>query len=181
MAWEADFLSSMSNLRGPVMDKIMWFFSMLGDGGWFLILTTIVLLIMVKTRRIGVEAAASLILTFIIGNLIIKSIVGRIRPYDAYTFLQAIVSKPIDSSFPSGHTSNSFAVAVAILLNDRKLGIPAVIVAAMIAFSRLYNVVHYPTDVIAGLILGTTAAVTVHILYNKLIRNKIVQDIRTTH
>ena len=81
MAWEADFLGSMSNLRGPVMDKIMWFFSMLGDGGWFLILTTIVLLIMVKTRRIGVEAAASLILTFIIGNLIIKSIVGRIRPY----------------------------------------------------------------------------------------------------
>lgn len=181
MAWEADFLDSMSNLRGPVMDKIMWFFSMLGDGGWFLILTTIVLLIMVKTRRIGVEAAASLILTFIIGNLIIKSIVGRIRPYDAYTFLQAIVSKPIDSSFPSGHTSNSFAVAVAILLNDRKLGIPAVIVAAMIAFSRLYNVVHYPTDVIAGLILGTTAAVTVHILYNKLIRNKIVEDIRTTN
>jgi len=181
MAWEADFLGSMSNLRGPVMDKIMWFFSMLGDGGWFLILTTIVLLIMVKTRRIGVEAAASLILTFIIGNLIIKNIVGRIRPYDAYTFLQAIVSKPIDSSFPSGHTSNSFAVAVAILLNDRKLGIPAVIVAAMIAFSRLYNVVHYPTDVIAGLILGTTAAVTVHILYNKLIRNKIVEDIRTTN
>jgi len=181
MAWEADFLGSMSNLRGPVMDKIMWFFSMLGDGGWFLILTTVVLLIMVKTRRIGVEAAASLILTFIIGNLIIKNIVGRIRPYDAYTFLQAIVSKPIDSSFPSGHTSNSFAVAVAILLNDRKLGIPAVIVAAMIAFSRLYNVVHYPTDVIAGLILGTTAAVTVHILYNKLIRNKIVEDIRTTN
>ena len=51
----------------------------------------------------------------------------------------------------------------------------------MIAFSRLYNVVHYPTDVIAGLILGTTAAVTVHILYNKLIRNKIVEDIRTTN
>ena len=96
MAWEADFLDSMKHLRSPVMDKIMWFFSFLGDGGWFWIVTAIVLLVLVKTRKIGLEAALSLLITFIITSLIVKNIVDRTRPYEAYDFLESLIGKQKD-------------------------------------------------------------------------------------
>lgn len=173
MAWEAEFLNSMSNLRSPVMDKIMWFFSVIGNGGILPIALTIILLIFVKTRKIGVEAVISLLLTFIIANLIIKNAVDRARPYETYTYLESLIGKMVDSSFPSGHASNTFAVAVAILLNNRKIGIPVTIVAVIMAFSRMYNVVHYPTDVIAGILIGTVIAVAVHFIAKKIKRSRV--------
>ncbi len=173
MAWEAEFLNSMSNLRSPVMDKIMWFFSVIGNGGILPIALTIILLIFVKTRKIGVEAVISLLLTFIIANLIIKNAVDRARPYETYTYLESLIGKMVDSSFPSGHAANTFAVAVAILLNNRKIGIPVTIVAVIMAFSRMYNVVHYPTDVIAGILIGTVIAVAVHFIAKKIKRPRV--------
>ena len=167
MTWEAEFLQSMENLRSPFMDKLMWFFSKIGDAGIFAITLTIVLLIISKTRPVGIEALITLLVTFIIANLIIKNMVGRTRPYDAYSFLESLIGRQSDSSFPSGHSANNVAVAVAVLLNNRKIGIPAVIAALIIAFSRLYNVVHYPTDVLAGIAIGTLVAVTVHIVSGK--------------
>ena len=175
MAWEADFLDSMKHLRSPVMDKIMWFFSFLGDGGWFWIVTAIVLLVLVKTRKIGLDAALSLLITFIITSLIVKNIVERTRPYEAYDFLESLIGKQKDSSFPSGHAANGFAVAVSIFINNKKLGIPFVCIAAIITFSRLYNVVHYPTDVMAGLAFGLTIPILVHVMVKKLIYDKVVE------
>ena len=173
MAWEADFLNSMSSLRSPVMDKIMWFFSVIGNGGILPIGLTILLLIFVKTRKIGVEALISLLLTFIIANLIIKHAVGRMRPYEAYTYLESLIGKMVDTSFPSGHAANNFAVAIAILINNRKIGIPVTIVAAIMAFSRMYNVVHYPTDVLAGIIIGTGVAIAVHLGLKRFVYENI--------
>lgn len=175
MAWEADFLNSMSSLRSPVMDKIMWFFSVIGNGGILPIGLTILLLIFVKTRKIGVEALISLLLTFIIANLIIKHAVGRVRPYEAYTYLESLIGKMSDTSFPSGHAANTFAVAIAILINNRKIGIPVTIVAVIIAFSRMYNVVHYPTDVLAGIFIGTTVAIVVHFALKRFMYGRILQ------
>ena len=175
MAWEADFLNSMSSLRSPVMDKIMWFFSVIGNGGILPIGLTILLLIFVKTRKIGVEALISLLLTFIIANLIIKHAVDRVRPYEAYTYLESLIGKMVDSSFPSGHAANTFAVAIAILINNRKIGIPVTIVAVIMAFSRLYNVVHYPTDVLAGIFIGTTVAIVVHFALKRFMYGRILQ------
>lgn len=91
-------------------------------------------------------------------NVILKPLVARIRPYDVNTAVQLLVSKPVDYSFPTGHTAASFASVVALFMaGERKLWKTALVLAVLIAFSRLYLYVHYPTDVLGGLILGLIA------------------------
>ena len=97
----------------------------------------------------------ALIINVAIVNLIIKPLVGRIRPYDVIDGLICMIGPQKDPSFPSGHTSSSFAAAFAVFLKGpKKIGIPALAVAALIGFSRLYVGVHYPTDVLAGIVIG---------------------------
>ena len=79
--------------------------------------------------------------------------------------LGLVIKSPKDYSFPSGHSMNGFAASIALLCNDKKLGIPAVILASLIAFSRLYHFVHFPTDVMVGILIGTTVAILVHAGY----------------
>ena len=164
MIWEAQFLRSLQSIRSPFLDKVMELLSMLGDHGIFCICVGLLLVIFAKTRRTGVQVLMSMLLAFIFANLILKNAVGRERPYDAYPFLEALVTKPHDSSFPSGHTVNVFACATAIFLEHKKAGIFALIVASLVAFSRMYNCMHYPTDVLAGVVIGVGFAVLVHYL-----------------
>ncbi len=171
MSWEIEFLKYIrENMTGPVLDKIMVFITSLGNAGIFWILLSIVLLIPKKTRRTGMFMAIALLIDVILCNGIIKPIVGRIRPYEVAEGIDLIIKKPTDSSFPSGHTAASFAAAVAILFSGRRLwGSLAIVLAALIAFSRLYLFVHYPTDVICGLILGILCAVAAYFImkYNE--------------
>ena len=139
------------------MDIIMKCFTFLGEVGWFWILLGIALVAFPKTRRIGVTVIAALGISFLVCNLAVKPMVGRIRPYDLKEGIELIVSKPTDFSFPSGHTSASFAAAAAIFAYRKKWGSGALALAALIAFSRLYLYVHYPSDVLAGLVLGVFA------------------------
>ena len=89
----------------------------------------------------------------------LKNLVGRIRPYEVITGLQLLVAKPIDASFPSGHTSSAFSVAWVLLRKMHcRYGVPMVVFAAVIGFSRLYVGVHYPTDVLIGMISGIGCA-----------------------
>lgn len=175
MKWEAEFLRSLSGLRCGFMDAFMKFFSFICDYGWFLISVVLILLINKKTRRIGIEAAVTLIFTALITNVIIKGLVHRVRPYEAYDFIEVLTRKPFDSSFPSGHTSNSFAVAVAVFIHNKKIGIPLIILSTGIAFSRLYNGVHYPTDVLAGIVIGVTVPIVVHIIMKRIMEKKEVK------
>ena len=114
----------------------------------------------------------SVVITFIIGNLILKNLVMRARPCQIDTAVALLVHMPSDYSFPSGHSMNGFTASVALLCNNKKLGIPAVVLAALIAFSRLYNFVHFPTDVLAGMAIGTIVAVFVYIFFRKKGWNK---------
>ena len=101
-------------------------------------------------------------------NGILKNLVGRIRPFDVNTSIQLLVARPHDYSFPSGHTAASFAAAVILFLQlPKKYGIPALILAVLISFSRLYLGVHYPTDVLAGAVSGTLIALAVHWIFEK--------------
>ena len=119
----------------------------------------VVLLFFKKTRKIGIMCAVSLILSVVINNVIIKNLVARTRPYEVVEGLKLLIAKQSDFSFPSGHTGASFAAAVVIFMKTpKKYGIPAMRMAALIAFSRLYVGVHYPTDVLAGLVTGTICA-----------------------
>lgn len=164
MQWEFEFLSFLQGLHNPVVDSLMIAFSALGSGGviWFVMVSF--LLFRKEYRRVGVEALVSLAISFVIANLILKLAVNRVRPFVTYDALVPLGLHPIDSSFPSGHTSSSFAVALVIFFHRdmfgerRWMGIVPVVIAALIAFSRLWNVVHYPTDVVAGIAVGVLSA-----------------------
>jgi len=114
----------------------------------------ILLLIIPKTRRCGLAMAISLALCGIFGNLLLKPLIARTRPYDVNTAIELLIPRLTDFSFPSGHTYSSFAGAVVLLCYYRKTGIAALLLAICISFSRLYFYVHYPTDIIVGILMG---------------------------
>lgn len=99
---------------------------------------------------------AALVLGLILGNGVLKNLFQRVRPYDLENALVQVplIAKPGDWSFPSGHTLASFEAATVLMIRDKRFGIPALILACLIAFSRLYLYVHFPSDVLAGAILG---------------------------
>lgn len=107
------------------------------------------------------------LLSFIVGNLIIKNMVDRLRPCQIDETVSLIVKIPFDSSFPSGHTLNGITAAVTLMLIDKRMGIPALVLAILIAFSRMYNFMHFPTDVLAGAVLGVVSAVFVNFLFKR--------------
>lgn len=138
----------------PFLDAVMPVITSLANGGIIWIIAAVLLLIFKKTRKTGFSVALALITGLIIGNLILKNLVGRIRPYEFNEGVEILVARLSDFSFPSGHTLASFEAATVLLIRDKRLGVPALVLAVAIAFSRLYLYVHYPTDVLAGIILG---------------------------
>lgn len=148
-----------NNIRNEILTPVMIAFTHLGDSGILWIILSVLLLIPRKTRRAGVLSLAAMVITFLICNMWLKNYVARTRPYEVINGLQLMIAKADDFSFPSGHASSSFAAAVSIWKNTNKgLGAICIIVASLIAFSRLYVGIHYPSDVIAGLVIGTLVA-----------------------
>jgi len=142
------------------LTPVMKIATTLGNGGIIWILLCLILMIPKSTRKIGITAALSLAIVSILNNLIIKNIVARPRPF-TQADIELLISAPKSWSFPSGHAASSFATATAVFLGDKKLGIAALIIAALIAFSRLYFFVHYPSDVLVGAIEGVFTAIVV--------------------
>lgn len=143
-----------SNIRTSFMDAIMPFITQLGDAGLIWIILSIGLIIPKKTRKIGFVMIIALILNGIICNIILKPMLARIRPFDVNTAIKLLINKLRDFSFPSGHTSASFTAASVLFFRKSKLFVPSLVLAFLISFSRLYLYVHYPSDVLAGLVLG---------------------------
>ena len=161
-----------ANLWNPVLDALMPIVTKLGDAGIFWIACAVVMLIIPKTRKTGMAMALALIMGLLLCNVTLKPLIARIRPYDLQLekfqrVIPLLIEAEHDFSFPSGHTIASFEASVALLLGNKKLGIPAVILAAVIAFSRLYLYVHYPTDVLASVVLGIGLAFLATFLVNK--------------
>ena len=154
------------NLRIDALNPVIIFLTNLGNGGFFWVVLSLVLLIPKRTRKAGLVSLISMALCFIVVNLGIKPAVARIRPYDVYSHLHAIVPPLKEFSFPSGHTVNGFACTLILVrMLPKKAGIPLVILAAVIALSRLYIGVHYPSDVIAGFLIALALSEIVWIIY----------------
>lgn len=145
------------HLTCPFLDGILPPISALSAHGEIWIVLSLVLIAIPKTRRVGVTMGLTLILCLCIGNLTLKPLIARIRPYDVVD-VPLLVEKLSDFSFPSGHTLASVGAATALTLYDRRWGAAALTLAGVIAFSRLYLFVHYPTDVVAGVLLGVALA-----------------------
>lgn len=146
--------------KNRIFDKIMPIITMMGNLGIIWLVISVLMLLKVEDRIIGISVILALILTTIIGEGIIKHIVKRNRPFQNYED-ELLINKPITYSFPSGHTASSFAALAVFLQMNGKLGLIMSPVATLIAFSRIYLKVHYPTDVIFGIVLGITCGVSV--------------------
>lgn len=159
-------------LHCPALNWLMGLFTTLGEKGIVWIALGLALLCFKKTRRAGIAVLLALILGALMCNVTLKPLIARPRPFAAYPDIVLMIKQPGEFSFPSGHTVSSFAAAVAVLLHDRRIGIPTAVLAVLVAFSRLYFQVHYLTDVLAGILIGALAGVIAWLLV-KLAAKKI--------
>lgn len=189
-------------LHADWLTPIMKGITFMSEYGMIEIVLCLVLMICRKTRRLGIICAASLALSFICCNIIIKPIIDRPRPWESINMLKVLVPDPGDASFPSGHSTSAMSVAMAVFLASRPLknarkepdvardydmvpclgwggtgvdpktvhrwGVAAIVFALLTGLSRMYLGMHFPTDVLAGLILGALSACIIHIIFKKI-------------
>lgn len=168
------------HLRCGFLDGVMPVVTSLGDAGILWIVLVVALLCKPKCRRVGLQMGAALLMGLLVCNLTLKPLVARIRPYDYVAehmglTVHLLVDAQHDFSFPSGHTIASFESATVLMLHNRKWGIGALILASLIAFSRLYLYVHYPTDVLMSVVLGVGIGLLARWLVDKFVpKNPLV-------
>lgn len=175
---ESILLFLQDNVRNAVLTPVMEGISMLGDfKGAIWIALALILIAVKKTRWVGISLGTALSLSGIITNLIIKHLVNRPRPY---TMIEGLVPEgkiPSDASFPSGHTALGFVVATVFLLTlpwimEKKramvISVIFIVLAVLVGFSRLYLGVHYPTDVLAGMLLGIVYGIVAKMVVGKI-------------
>lgn len=162
------------NLWNPIMDVFFKIITLSGEDGIIFILMALAFLAYgifkkdEKCKKIGLAVIVSLVFMGIVNNLVLKELIARVRPFNfewtqyswggTFNFPE-IVSRPSSWSFPSGHSSSAFAACFAVFWYNKKVGTPALVYAALMAFSRIYVHVHYCTDVLAGLFVGILYAI----------------------
>lgn len=155
MEWEFRFLDYLQGIHTPCLDAGLKLVSSLGNAGAVWILLAAVLLLFPKTRRTGLILTAALCVDVILCNGILKNLAARTRPFDVRSGIELFIAKPMDFSFPSGHTAAAFASVTALWFAGKKYFFaPAMLLAVLMAFSRLYFYVHYPTDILGGAVIG---------------------------
>ena len=152
----------------PAMDFLMPKITLLGNGGAVWILAAVVLLAAKKYRKYGTFLLAGLAVGVLIDNLTLKPLIARPRPCWLDESVQLLIANPTDYSFPSGHTLSSVIGAAVLTKANRKFGIAAIPLAALIAFSRLYLYVHFPTDTLAAAVLGVGIGLVTCMIGDKL-------------
>lgn len=166
---ELSILHMIQQIHTPWLDAVMIFFTKLGDDGILWIALGVLLLFFKKTRKCGVCVLVSMLFSMLIGKEFLKNLVERTRPFVADPSVVLKVTPPSSFSFPSGHTLDAFTSATAIFMYYRKPGIVAFAVASLIAFSRMYLFMHYPTDILGGIAIGVGVAMLVVDLFDKMI------------
>lgn len=142
------------HLRCAFLDAVLPAVSRLSDHGEIWIVLAAVLLLFRRTRPAGLALSCALVLDLVACNMVLKPLIGRVRPFAVNPAAELLVRPPMDASFPSGHTAASLASASALWTAGSPLWRPALGLAVVIALSRLYLYVHWPTDVLGGAVLG---------------------------
>ncbi len=166
-------LNAIQNLRSEFLDALMPVITYLGSGGAVWIVIGLTLLIFKHSRKTGISLLLSLLIGLLISTILLKGIVGRERPFNTLNALinenNLLIGLPSGRfSFPSGHSVSSFSAATVLFLYDKRIGVPSLILASLIAFSRLYLYVHFPSDVIAGAAFGIIFAILSVCLINNI-------------
>ncbi|MBR2715411.1 MAG: phosphatase PAP2 family protein [Ruminococcus sp.] len=164
-------VKKIAKIHTPFLNRIMIIFTKLGNGAfiWWITLC-FPFLLSKKTRSTGVYLTLALGVTFIVGEIIIKHIIGRMRPSSKLDDDELIIKRPKDYSFPSGHTASSFtAFTITMLRCTPAIFIPVLLVALIISFSRMYLRVHYLSDVVCGAALGILSGLLCNIIFENLL------------
>ena len=193
MSWDAGFLLYIQEyIRSDFLDPIMKVLTHSGDKGILLIVLILAFLIIPRTRAIGIMSTISIAIEALLNNVLLKNLIARTRPYDEIEGLINLVGRQSDYSFPSGHTGAAFAVAGAMLvvalfglpmiektgefkredpsLTFKLISVILIMYATLLAFSRMYVGVHYPTDVLCGLLLGLGTSAAAYLIYQVAIK-----------
>lgn len=171
MNFDWKILENIQNIfKCEFFDWLMPKITVLGDGGIIWIIIGLCMIISKKYRKNGVLVLAGLVLGLIIGNGFVKNIVQRPRPCWIDTDFQMLIGVPKDYSFPSGHTQASCIAATIVTLTNKKFGFVVIPMALLIGFSRMYLYVHFPTDILGGMIIGITIGAFTYILGRKLLK-----------
>ena len=193
MGWDAGILLYIQEyIRSDFLNPIMKVLTHSGDKGILLIVLILALLIIPRTRAIGIMSTISIAIEALLNNVLLKNIIARTRPYDEIEGLVNLVGRQSDYSFPSGHTGAAFAVAGAMLvvalfglpiiektgeiaredasLTFKLVSVLLIMYATLLAFSRMYVGVHYPTDVLCGLLLGLGTSAMAYLIYQLAIK-----------
>lgn len=153
-------LNKVTALHSRTNNIIVHLITMLGNAGVFWWILSVPFFISKGSRFIGLNILMSMFFGLMIGEVLIKNIVGRTRPSELLSQDELIIRSPKHSSFPSGHTSTSISVAVGLMLNcTAVIWLPALIIASLISFSRIYLRVHYFSDVCGGVVVGVACGV----------------------
>lgn len=168
-----NILNAIQSIRNPFLDTIMPLITFLGSGGIVWAVTALIMLCFKKSRKTGIIIIVSLLLGLFLSTMGLKNVIARERPYNTEGALLTVENLLIGApsgrfSFPSGHAISSFSAATVILLYSKKLAIPAIILATLICFTRLYLYVHFPSDVICGALFGILLAFVSNFLVNKI-------------
>lgn len=156
---EFTILHAIQNIHTNWLDSVMIFITSLGNHGIFWITLSVIFVCFKKTRRCGFLMMIAMAICFVFGNGLLKNLIARPRPFVVDTSVTLKIPTPGEYSFPSGHTMNAFSAATVIFLHHKKAGIPALVLASLIGFSRMYLFVHFPTDILGGVLVGAGAAV----------------------
>lgn len=171
MTWDWAILNGIQDLlKSDFMDMIMPKITMLGNAGIIWIVIGLSLLMTKKYRRCGLLVLIGLLVGLILGNGIVKNLVARPRPCWLNQNVDLLIANPTDFSFPSGHTQASFIAATILTLCNKKWGAVVIPLAVLISFSRLYLYVHFPSDVLGGIIMGVLIGSVTFIVSKKVIK-----------
>lgn len=169
---ELQILHTLQDLHAGWLNPVMILLSALGNAGLIWIALSIVLAIPKRTRLCAFTMMGAMALSFLLGNVLIKNLVARPRPFAVDASVTLLIPQPGEYSFPSGHTLNGFTAATVIFLYYKRTGILALLFAGAIAFSRMYLFVHYPTDILAGMLLGITDAVVTYFIVKAIMKKR---------
>lgn len=169
VAWfDGMILDWFRSTQNDILTLIFRFVTALGEGGIIWIVIALVLLLWKKTRIIGVTMLVALLFSLLVGNLTLKPLVARPRPCWRHPEVPLLIANPTDYSFPSGHAMSSFAAAMGVFMWKRRAGLVALLGAILMSATRLYFYVHYPTDILAGMLIGIVLGILAYLVMKRV-------------
>ena len=173
VAWfDSVILNWFQSIQNEFLTVLFKAITFLGEGGLIWIALGLCLIAYKKTRWVGISVLLALLFSLLVGNVTLKPLVARPRPCWRNSLVDLLIQNPKDYSFPSGHTQASCIATTIITLTNKKFGWVVIPLTILIAFSRMYLYVHFPSDILGGAVLGITIGALTYVYGTKILKIK---------